>query len=138
IPTKKDRNGNDISIMILSTKWQHHIGWDLIVKGEFIVTHNGKTITIPLSTRKESCNTFNTEKLQPNGLFRNKKKCVNCEKYDELEKRLIKTEEWLGMTLNAEVELRIFGCVSSIVSLLTFFDDIDPILIGCKLRRGRK
>ncbi|RHZ90091.1 hypothetical protein Glove_8g118 [Diversispora epigaea] len=52
IPTKKDRNGNDISIMILGTKWQHHIGWDPIVKGEFIATHNGKTITIPLSIRK--------------------------------------------------------------------------------------
>jgi hypothetical protein len=64
IPTKKDRNGNDISIMILGTKWQHHIGWDPIVKGEFIATHNGKTITIPLSTRKESRNAFNTEKLQ--------------------------------------------------------------------------
>ncbi|RHZ84713.1 hypothetical protein Glove_78g207 [Diversispora epigaea] len=62
IPTKKDRNGNDISIMILGTKWQHHIGWDPIVKGEFIATRNGKTITIPLSTRKESRNAFNTEK----------------------------------------------------------------------------
>lgn len=53
IPTKKDRNGNDISIMILGTKWQHRAGWDPIVKGEFIATHNGKTIIIPLSTRKE-------------------------------------------------------------------------------------
>ena len=53
IPTQKDRNGDDISIMILGTKWQHHVGWDPIVKGEFIATHNGKTITIPLSTRKE-------------------------------------------------------------------------------------
>ncbi|CAG8636246.1 21356_t:CDS:2 [Cetraspora pellucida] len=64
IPTKKDRNGNDISIMILGTKWQHYIRWDPIVKGEFIAIHNGKTITIPLSTCKESCNVFNTEKLQ--------------------------------------------------------------------------
>ncbi|RHZ89249.1 hypothetical protein Glove_16g129 [Diversispora epigaea] len=51
IPTKKDRNGNDIFIMIL----------DPIVKGEFITTCNGKTITISLSTRKESHNAFNTE-----------------------------------------------------------------------------
>ena len=36
IPTKQDRNGNDISIMILGTKWQHRAGWDPIVKGEFI------------------------------------------------------------------------------------------------------
>jgi len=49
IPTKKDQNGNDISIVILGTKWQHRVGWDPIVKGEFIATHNGKTITIPLS-----------------------------------------------------------------------------------------
>ncbi|RHZ63692.1 hypothetical protein Glove_328g70 [Diversispora epigaea] len=78
IPTKKDRNGNDISIMILGTKWQHRAGWDPIVKSEFIATHNGKTIIIPLSTRKEkyshnplgnslnhvtaSDNIFNTEK----------------------------------------------------------------------------
>ena len=70
IPTKQDRNGNDISIMILGTKWQHRAGWDPIVKGEFIATHNGKTIIIPLSTRKEksshnvsvSDNIFNTEK----------------------------------------------------------------------------
>ena len=64
IPTKKDRNGNDISIMILGTKWQHRVGWEPIVKGEFIATHNGKTIKIPLSTRKEkySHNVFNTEK----------------------------------------------------------------------------
>lgn len=53
IPTKKDRDGNDISIMILGTKWQHRVGWEPIVKGEFIATHNGKTIKIPLSTRKE-------------------------------------------------------------------------------------
>ena len=53
IPTQKDRNGDDISIMILGTKWQYHVGWDPIVKGEFIATHNGKTIKIPLSTRKE-------------------------------------------------------------------------------------
>ncbi|RHZ87010.1 hypothetical protein Glove_41g48 [Diversispora epigaea] len=57
IPTKKDQNEKDISIMIL-------------VKGEFIAIHNGKTITISLSTHKEkyshnvttSNNIFNTEK----------------------------------------------------------------------------
>ena len=55
--------------MILGTKWQYRAGWDPIVKGEFIATHNGKTIIIPLSTRKEkythnvtvSNNIFNTE-----------------------------------------------------------------------------
>ncbi|CAG8437849.1 3156_t:CDS:2, partial [Acaulospora colombiana] len=62
IPTKKDRNGKDISIMMLGTKWQHRVGWDPIVKGEFTAAHNGKTITILLSTRKESRNAFNTEK----------------------------------------------------------------------------
>jgi hypothetical protein len=63
IPTKKDRNGNDISIMILGTKWQYRAGWDPIVKGEFTATYNGKTITIPHSTQKKVRNTFNTEKL---------------------------------------------------------------------------
>ena len=56
--------------MILGTKWQHRVGWGPIVKGEFIATHNGKTITIPISTHKEkythnvtaSDNIFNTEK----------------------------------------------------------------------------
>ncbi|CAG8665721.1 3208_t:CDS:2 [Acaulospora morrowiae] len=64
ITTKKNQNGKDISIMILDTKWQHRVGWDLIVKGEFTATYNEKTITVPLSTCKELCNTFNTEKLQ--------------------------------------------------------------------------
>ncbi|CAG8630526.1 13751_t:CDS:2, partial [Acaulospora morrowiae] len=71
IPTKKDRNGKDISIMILGTKWQYRVGWDPIVKGEFTATHNGKTITIPLSTRKESHNAFNTEKLQVSEIKKN-------------------------------------------------------------------
>ncbi|CAG8650170.1 14968_t:CDS:2 [Acaulospora morrowiae] len=82
ISTKKNRNGKDISIMILGTKWQHRVGWDLIVKGEFTATHNGKTITISFSTRKESHNAFNTEKLQTS-------------------EQLIKTEEWLDKALNA-------------------------------------
>jgi len=62
IPTRKDRNGKDISIMILGTKWQHRVGWDPIVKGEFTTTNNGKSITIPLSTRREVRSAFNTEK----------------------------------------------------------------------------
>jgi len=61
IPTRKDRNGKDISIMILGTKWQHRVGWDPIVKGEFTTTNNGKSITIPLSTRREVRSAFNTE-----------------------------------------------------------------------------
>jgi hypothetical protein len=56
IPTKKDRNGKDLSILILGTKWQHQVGWDPIIKGEFIASHNGKTITIPISTRNEKKN----------------------------------------------------------------------------------
>ncbi|RHZ77139.1 hypothetical protein Glove_185g89 [Diversispora epigaea] len=82
IPTKKDQDENDISIMILGTKWQHRAGWDPIVKSEFVATHNGKTITILLSTRKEkyshkplgdslnhvttSNNVFNTEEQKKN------------------------------------------------------------------------
>ncbi|CAG8486694.1 4513_t:CDS:2, partial [Acaulospora morrowiae] len=40
-------------------------------KGEFTATHNGKTITIPLSTYKESYNAFNTEKLQASEIKKN-------------------------------------------------------------------
>ena len=54
LPTQKDRNGKDLSIVILGTNWQHHVGWHPIVKGEFTATRNGKTITIPISTRKEN------------------------------------------------------------------------------------
>ncbi|CAG8515788.1 13214_t:CDS:2 [Ambispora leptoticha] len=63
IPTKKDRYGKDISIMILDIKWQYHVRWDLIVKEEFTTIHNGKIIIIFLSTHKESHNVFNSEKL---------------------------------------------------------------------------
>ncbi|RHZ72257.1 hypothetical protein Glove_243g15 [Diversispora epigaea] len=48
----------------VSENEQHHVRWDPIVKGKFTATHNGKTIIILLSTRKESRNAFNTEKLQ--------------------------------------------------------------------------
>jgi len=49
LPTEKDNNGNDISLFILGTRWQHRAGWEPIVKGEFTASANGKTITIPLS-----------------------------------------------------------------------------------------
>ncbi|CAG8764569.1 9654_t:CDS:1, partial [Racocetra fulgida] len=49
LPTEKDDNGNDISLFILGTRWQHQAGWEPIVKGKFIASVNGKSITIPLS-----------------------------------------------------------------------------------------
>ena len=49
LPTEKDNNGNDISLFILGTRWQHRAGWEPIVKGEFTASANRKTITIPLS-----------------------------------------------------------------------------------------
>ena len=49
LPTEKDSNGNDISLFILGTRWQHRAGWEPIVKGEFTASANRKTITIPLS-----------------------------------------------------------------------------------------
>ncbi|CAG8748495.1 6289_t:CDS:1, partial [Racocetra fulgida] len=49
LPTKKDNNGNDISLFILGTRCQHRAGWESIVKGEFIASANRKSITIPLS-----------------------------------------------------------------------------------------
>ncbi|CAG8846485.1 5393_t:CDS:1, partial [Racocetra persica] len=30
--TEKDNNGNDISLFILDTRWQHQAGWEPIVK----------------------------------------------------------------------------------------------------------
>ena len=54
LPTEKDSNGNDISLFILGTRWQHRAGWEPIVKGEFTASANGKNITIPLSVYNES------------------------------------------------------------------------------------
>src|SRR5271170_5900120 len=52
IPTEKDQNGKDISLVILGTKWQYSAGWKPIVSGEFKASVNGKTISIPyLCTR---------------------------------------------------------------------------------------
>ncbi|CAG8816115.1 14766_t:CDS:2, partial [Racocetra fulgida] len=54
LPTEKDSNGNDISLFILGTRWQHRAGWEPIVKGKFTASANGKNITIPLSVYNES------------------------------------------------------------------------------------
>jgi hypothetical protein len=54
LPTEKDSNGNDISLFILGTRWQHRAGWEPIVKGEFTASVNGKSITIPLSVYNKS------------------------------------------------------------------------------------
>src|SRR6266496_2524940 len=47
VPTEYDDNGKELSLFILGTQWQYRAGWEPLVKGEFRVSRNGKTITIP-------------------------------------------------------------------------------------------
>ena len=47
VPTEYDDSGKELSLFILGTQWQYRAGWEPLVKGEFKVTRNGKTITIP-------------------------------------------------------------------------------------------
>ena len=62
VPTEYDDNGKELSLFILGTQWQYRAGWEPLVKGEFKVTRNGKTITIPLSVHKAQRNVFTVEK----------------------------------------------------------------------------
>ncbi|KLL01556.1 MAG: hypothetical protein MRERC_15c004 [Mycoplasmataceae bacterium RC_NB112A] len=62
VPTEYDDNGNELSLFILGTKWQHRAGWEPLVKGEFKTIRNGKTITIPLSVHKSQRNVFTVGK----------------------------------------------------------------------------
>ncbi|GBB93306.1 hypothetical protein RclHR1_21480002 [Rhizophagus clarus] len=62
VPTEYDDNGNELSLFILGTKWQHRAGWEPLVKGEFKTIQNGKTITIPLSVHKSQRNVFTVGK----------------------------------------------------------------------------
>jgi hypothetical protein len=62
VPAEIDRNGNAKSLVILSTQWQYRVGWEPLIKGEFKVTCNGKTITIPLSVHKSQRNIFIVKK----------------------------------------------------------------------------
>ncbi|GET58231.1 hypothetical protein GLOIN_2v1885507 [Rhizophagus irregularis DAOM 181602=DAOM 197198] len=61
IPTEKDRNGKDKSLLILGTQWQYRAGWEPVVKGEFKANVNGKSISIPLSVHKAQRNVFSVE-----------------------------------------------------------------------------
>ena len=47
VPTEYDDNGKELSLFILGTQWQYRAGWEPLVNGEFKVTRNGKSITIP-------------------------------------------------------------------------------------------
>ena len=58
VPTEYDDNGKELSLFILGTQWQYRAGWEPLVKGEFRVSRNGKTITIPLSVHKSQRNVF--------------------------------------------------------------------------------
>jgi hypothetical protein len=64
VPAEKDRNGNDKSLVILSTKWRYRAGWEPIVSGEFKALVNGKTISIPLFVHKAQQNIFTVVKEQ--------------------------------------------------------------------------
>ncbi|GET56613.1 hypothetical protein GLOIN_2v1885507 [Rhizophagus irregularis DAOM 181602=DAOM 197198] len=58
IPTEKDRNGKDKSLLILGIQWQYHAGWEPVVKGEFKANVNGQVVSIPLSVHKAQRNVF--------------------------------------------------------------------------------
>ncbi|RGB33890.1 hypothetical protein C1646_761176 [Rhizophagus diaphanus] len=62
VPTEYDDNGKELSLFILGTQWQYRAGWEPLVKGEFRVSRNGKTITIPLSVHKSQRNVFTVAK----------------------------------------------------------------------------
>ena len=62
VPTECDDNGKELFLFILGTQWQYQAGWKPLVKEEFKVTRNGKTITIPLSVHKAQRNVFTVEK----------------------------------------------------------------------------
>ncbi|GET64974.1 hypothetical protein GLOIN_2v1885507 [Rhizophagus irregularis DAOM 181602=DAOM 197198] len=58
IPTEKDQNGKDKSLLILGTQWQYRAGWEPVVKGEFKANVNGQVVSIPLSVHKAQRNVF--------------------------------------------------------------------------------
>jgi hypothetical protein len=62
VPTEYDDNGKELSLFILGTQWQYRAGWEPLVKGEFKVNRNGKTISIPLSVHKSQRNVFTVGK----------------------------------------------------------------------------
>ena len=62
VPTEYDDNGKELSLFILGMQWQYQTGWKPLVKGEFKVTQNGKTITILLSVHKSQRNVFTVGK----------------------------------------------------------------------------
>ena len=62
VPTEYDDNGKELSLFILGTQWQYRAGWEPLINGEFKVTRNGKSITIPLSVHKSQRNVFTISK----------------------------------------------------------------------------
>jgi hypothetical protein len=61
VPSEKDREGKDKSLLILGTQWLYRAGWKPVVKGEFKANVNGKAISIPLSVHKSQRNVFSVE-----------------------------------------------------------------------------
>ena len=65
VPTEYDDSGKELSLFILETQWQYRAEWELLIKGEFKATCNGKTITISLSVHKSQRNVFTVGKEEP-------------------------------------------------------------------------
>jgi hypothetical protein len=61
ILTERNQNGKDKLLLILETQWQYRAGWEPVVKGEFKVSVNGKSISIPLFIHKTQQNIFSVE-----------------------------------------------------------------------------
>jgi hypothetical protein len=61
---EKDKNGKKKSLLVLGTPLLHRLGWEPLVKEEFKIINNGRTLSVPLSIHKSNriSNGFNIEK----------------------------------------------------------------------------
>jgi hypothetical protein len=64
VMAEKDKNGKKKSLVVLGTPLLHKLGWEPLVKEEFKIINNGKTLTVPLSIHKSNriSNGFHLEK----------------------------------------------------------------------------
>src|SRR6185295_10773797 len=64
VMSERDKNGKDKSLLVLGTPFLHRLGWEPLIKEEFKIIKNGKTITVPLSIHKSNriSNGFHLEK----------------------------------------------------------------------------
>src|SRR6185295_2349292 len=61
---ERDKNGKKKSLLVLGTPLLHRLGWEPLVKEEFKIINNGRTLSVPLSIHKSNrtANGFNIEK----------------------------------------------------------------------------